>query len=41
MDEYGHVLGIHDGRNLDETSFSYFIPIHDVLRSLKIQLKQD
>lgn len=41
MDEYGHVLGIHDGRNLDETSFSYFIPIHDVLRALKIQLKQD
>ena len=41
MDEYGHVLGIHDGRNLNETTFSYFIPIHDVLRALKIQLTQD
>lgn len=41
MDEYGHVLGIHDGRNSGETTFSYYIPIHDVLRALKIQFKQD
>ena len=37
LDEYGNVLGLHDGRNSDETNFSYFIPIHDALRALKIQ----
>ena len=37
LDEFGNVLGLHDGRNSEETNFSYFIPIHDALRALNIQ----
>ena len=37
LDEFGNVLGLHDGRNSEETTFSYFIPIHDALRALKVQ----
>ena len=38
LDENALVLGLHDGRNTDETSFSYYIPIHDVLRAMNIRL---
>lgn len=38
LDENALVLGLHDGRNTDETNFSYFIPIYDVLRSMNIRL---
>lgn len=38
LDAYGNVLGIHDGRNSNESTFSYFIPIHDIIRGLKLQL---
>ena len=37
LDEFGNVLGLHDGRNSEETNFSYYIPIHDALRALNIQ----
>ncbi len=40
LDEFGNVLGLHDGRNSEETSFSYFIPIHDALRALKIEFSK-
>ena len=39
LDEFGNVLGIHDGRNTNETNFSYFVPIYDALRALNIKLK--
>lgn len=39
IDENAQVLGLHDGRNTDETTFSYFIPIHDVLRAMNIKLE--
>lgn len=39
MDEYGRVLGIHDGRNTSETNFSFYVPIWDALRALKIEFK--
>ena len=29
LDEFGNVLGLHDGRNSEETMFSYYIPVHD------------
>lgn len=37
LDEFGNVLGLHDGRNSEETNFSYYIPVHDALRALNIQ----
>ena len=37
LDEFGNVLGLHDGRNSEETMFSYYIPIHEALRALNIQ----
>ena len=40
LDEFGNVLGLHDGRNSDETNFSYFIPIHDALRGLNIKYEK-
>jgi len=40
LDEFGNVLGLHDGRNSEETAFSYFIPIHDALRALKIEFSK-
>lgn len=40
LDEFGNVLGLHDGRNTEETAFSYFIPIHDALRALNIQFSK-
>ena len=40
LDEFGNVLGLHDGRNSEETMFSYYIPIHDALRALNIQFSQ-
>ncbi len=40
IDENGQVLGLHDGRNLNETNFSYFIPIHDILRAMNIRLSK-
>lgn len=40
LDEFGNVLGLHDGRNSEETAFSYFIPIHDALRALNIQFSE-
>ncbi len=39
LDEYGRVLGIHEGRNKGETNFSYYIPIWEVLRALNIKYK--
>ena len=39
LDEYGRVLGIHDGRNTGETNFSYYIPVWDVLRALQVKVK--
>ncbi len=38
LNDLGQVLGIHDGRNTNETSFSYYIPIHDALRACMIKL---
>ncbi|MGN0919841.1 MAG: serine protease [Alphaproteobacteria bacterium] len=40
VDEFGNVLGLHDGRNDQESAFSYFIPIHDALRALNIQFSK-
>ena len=40
LDEFGNVLGLHDGRNSEETAFSYFIPIHDALRALNIKFDE-
>lgn len=39
LDNYGRVLGVQDGRNLDETNFSFYVPIHDILRALRIEFK--
>ena len=40
LDEFGNVLGLHDGRNSEETAFSYFIPIHEALRALNIKFSE-
>ena len=40
LDEFGNVLGLHDGRNSEETNFSYYLPIHDVLRGLRIEYEK-
>ena len=40
LDEFGNVLGLHDGRNSEETNFSYFIPIHDAFRALNIKYSE-
>ena len=41
LDEFGNVLGLHDGRNSEETAFSYFIPIHEALRALNIKFSKN